>query len=209
MAKILSRKLGHYNEVATWGSEANNDHACYGYWEHAKPRWEQISYEYHDMGALDKFGIDPRRPPGAGIIMSANSYGFPQMGYTTGYTTKLPAPANFEVASHTPVSSNTPSIIEASDGTNAVPSIPSDDPVEYINMWKYGDETQQRNADNVRSVQDKARLKRQAKVRGKSYGNSDESVRHVAPYRPHQQGNEMGDHRQQAQPARIAGPFVF
>lgn len=210
MAAIISRALGHHNELATWGSEANNDHACYGFWERPKHRWEQLAYEYHDIGALAKFGIDPRRPPGGGIIMSANHYGFPQMGFTTGYTTKLPPPANFAVASQTPASGNTPAIIEASDGTNAVPSIPSDDPVQYINMWKYGDKEQQANLDRVREYQGKARTKRQGRVRGSAATGSDESVRtrHSAEGAPHQQ-NEMGDHRVQAQPYRVGGPFVF
>lgn len=169
-----------YAEVQSWGSEANNKHAKYGYWEHAKPRWQQIGFEYHDMAALAKFGIDPRRPPGGGIIMSANHYGFPQMGYTTGYTTKLPPPANFEVARRTPLSSNSPSIVEASDGTNAVPTIPSDDPVNYINTWKYGSEVREEVAG-----------------------------RHVVEGNPHQMGSEPGDHRVQAQPGIVKGPFVF
>lgn len=179
MEAYVSIPTGNSNAYTSqmWGSEGNQYNAKIGYLQNRKPRWEQISIKYKDIAALNKFGIDPTRPPGGGIIMQANSYGYPLDGYTTGYTYKLPPPADFEVASRVPLSFNQPAIIEASDGTSAVPAIPSDDPVQFVNLWRYGDPEQQATVDRVRRLQHEARDKKMATVRKSAASGYTDSAR--------------------------------
>jgi hypothetical protein len=139
--------LTHRREVQSWGSESNNSNAEISWFEAPKPRWQQIRAIHTDIAALERFGVDPTRPAGAGVVMQANTYGYPIEGYTTGYTFKLPPPANFEGAVRTPRSGNIPSVVEASDGTDGVPTVSGDTPVDHIEQWPYPKEDDRRDVE--------------------------------------------------------------
>lgn len=146
-----------------WGSEGSNNNARYGYTQWAKPRWEQMYYKYQDAAALERFGIDPMRPA-PGVVMMANPYGYPIDGYTTGYTMKLPPPAEFELAARTPRSSNMPSVIETSDGTTGMSVLPGDSPVDYVNDWQYGDPEMRNRLKWIESIREFNNLLIQARI---------------------------------------------
>lgn len=166
MTAISSLPLPNHQPVQLqyWGSESNNQNALYGYVSQAKPRWEQTAYTYQDAAALERFGIDATRPAGQGVVMGGDGYGYPVDGYTTGYTVKLPPPANFDLAQKIPLSFNMPSVVEASDGTDTIPNIPGDNPVDYVNWWQYGDRTQNARRQLVLKTQELERLRREAQV---------------------------------------------
>lgn len=123
----------HY---AMGGSEfLSNDNALYGYIEHLKPRWQTLYGRYQDAAALDRFGYDPLHPPGPGVTLQADSYGYPEDGWTTGYTTKLPPPADFAESQQTPASFNTMQIVSAGNGQMSTDAVPGDNPIDYINYF--------------------------------------------------------------------------
>lgn len=108
----------------TWGSESYN--IPIGYIQNRKPRWQMINQVYTDPAALDRFGIDPNHPA-AGVIMSANSYGYPLDGFTTGYMSKLPPSViPEEMAKQIPRSGLQPAVVGAEGGVDI--SGPSPDP---------------------------------------------------------------------------------
>ena len=110
----------------SWGSESRN--IPIGYIEHRKPRWQVLKYSYEDPGAMERFGIDPRNPAQGGMIMSANSYGYPLEGFTTGYSVKLP-PSNIgiQAASQVPRSGLDMTVVGVSDGNTPFPQDPVGD----------------------------------------------------------------------------------
>jgi hypothetical protein len=114
----------------------SNNNAVYGYETHVKPRWQQKSFEYQDPAALEKFGLDPLHGHQSGVVNQADSYGYPVDGYTTGYTVKLPPPADLAAAERTPRSFNIPQVVEACDGVTSTNPVPGDNPVDWIN-WVY------------------------------------------------------------------------
>ncbi len=131
----------HLDTASFLGSERSNLNAAYGYIEHRKPRWTQRVREYQDIGAIEKFGIDPTKPTPLGVTVMADPYGFPIDGYTTGYTMKLPPPADMEVAKRTPRSFNSLSVIAQSDGSETSfvpPGLNMDNPDA---TWNYGNKT--------------------------------------------------------------------
>lgn len=152
------------HEAQMWGSEGVN--IKQGYRENKKGRWQQMGYQYQDVGALDTFGVLPMKPPGPGVVMTSDGYGYPVDGYTTGYTTKLPPPANLETALKLPRGSNQISVVAASDGYDGVSPIPSSDPVNYVNWWRYGDAAQQAELEQIRAIQAASRVYRKAGVSG-------------------------------------------
>ena len=112
----------------------SNSNAVYGYVTHVKPRWQQTAFEYQDPAALEKFGLDPLHGHQSGVVNQCDSYGYPVDGYTTGYTMKLPPPVDFAAAEMTPRTGNEMQIVEASDGSSAVPPEVGDNPVDWINF---------------------------------------------------------------------------
>lgn len=143
----------HYDSSPSWGAQANNYNAAYGYIEPVKKRWTQRTRMYEDPAALERFGIDPTKRPPTGVVVMADPYGFPVDGYTTGYTVKLPPPVNFEAVAQTPKSFNMIGIVERGNGTDsAPPPLPEGEEVigpgyEPINFrigdkgWNYGDKS--------------------------------------------------------------------
>ena len=143
-------------QVQAGGSEfLSNDNSVYGYIEHLKPRWEIIHSVYQDAGALDRFGYDPTHPPGPGVTLQSDGYGYPEDGWTTGYTTKLPPPADFAVAQQTPASFNTMQIVSAGNGQMSTEDIPGDNPVDFINYF-YKNLTHPTHMQNVRRRKERA-----------------------------------------------------
>lgn len=145
---IVTPIPAHPSEVQSWGSEGVNQ--AFGAIEAPKPRWSVPSIFYQDVAALERFGVDPLNPPsGRGAVLSANSYGYPIDGYTTGYTVKLPpSGADPQVAQRTPISGNQPTVVASSNGEDASPllGIPSDEPVadqiagvDWSNPWRRGE----------------------------------------------------------------------
>lgn len=124
-AQPIAPVWGLHEWGQSWGSESRN--IPIGYIEHRKPRWQVLKYKYEDPGALERFGIDPRNPAQGGMIMSANSYGYPLQGFTTGYSVKMP-PSNIgmEAASQVPRSGLDMTVVGISNG--ATP-----DPVDVVN----------------------------------------------------------------------------
>jgi hypothetical protein len=156
-SRLFSRPLapaifGVHLDYATFlGSDLSNANAAYGYVEHKKPRWTQLAREYQDVGALERFGIDPTKPVPLGVTVTADPYGYPIDGYTTGYTTKLPPPADMVAAQRTPRSFNVPAIVQSGNGMETIgtPPVPPDEqstgpgkePVEDTSRWGYGDKS--------------------------------------------------------------------
>ena len=146
---------GVHIDRENFGSEASNYNATYGYLQHPKPRHQDVRFEYHDAGAMERFGIDPTKPVPLGVTVTADPYGYPLDGFTTGYTIKLPPPADLVAAQNTPKSFNIPSVVARSDGSDFVPAIPGDRPIDYVNQryanqagtpggppaWTYGPES--------------------------------------------------------------------
>lgn len=151
-SKLFSTPLpkavqGVHLDGAFWGSESNNDNATYGYVEHRKPRWQEYKRQYQDPAAMERFGIDPTRPVPLGVTVTADPYGYPIDGYTTGYTVKLPPPADIVAAQRTPKSFNVPAIVGRGDGSDEMPPPPVPDSEESTGPgfdpangpdWKYG-----------------------------------------------------------------------
>ena len=150
---VFSRTLApatygvHVDRAQFLGSNKTNANAAYGYIEHVKRRWTQQVREYEDAGALDRFGIDPTKPVPLGVTVTADPYGYPIDGYTTGYTVKLPPPADIVAAQNTPKSFNVPAIVQRGNGdeTMAPPPLPEGETVvgpdqEPANTagWQYG-----------------------------------------------------------------------
>lgn len=112
----------HYDESPSWGVQANNFNAAYGYLEPVKKRWTQSMREYDDPAALERFGIDPTKRPPPGVVVMADPYGFPMDSYTTGYTVKLPPPiSDPALVEQTPRSFNTIGVVESGNGSDAAP----------------------------------------------------------------------------------------
>ncbi len=142
-------------QTQSWGSEGLNP--AFGASEAPKRQWSIPSIVYQDVAALERFGVDPLAPPsGRGVVLSANSYGYPIDGYTTGYTVKLPpSGADITVAQQTPISGNQPSVVMSSAGGDGSPitGVPSDEPVadqiagvDWSNPWKRGEAMRQMEA---------------------------------------------------------------
>lgn len=134
----------HYFTSGHLGSQHSNANAVYGYSEPAKPRWQEDRFTMQDVGALERFGIDPTKPVPLGVVMQADPYGYPIDGFTNGYTTKLPPPADPVAAEKTPKSYNVLGVVAKSDGAGVVNSVPGDapidfDPVDAVNGWTYGE----------------------------------------------------------------------
>ena len=117
----------HFDTATGLGSQQNNTNAIYGYMTHKKPRWTNRTREFVDLAALERHGIDPTKPVPAGVIVSADPYGYPIDGFTTGYTTKLPPPADPVVAINTPKSFNVPAVVQSSNGSGGDSGEPIDD----------------------------------------------------------------------------------
>ncbi|MGI9142731.1 MAG: hypothetical protein ACR2IJ_06025 [Fluviibacter sp.] len=111
----------HYDQSPSWGSQGSNENAAYGYIQPIKKRWTQQVREYDDPAALERFGIDPTKRTPQGVVTMADPFGFPVDGYTTGYTVKLPPPANFAAAEQTPRSFNGIGVVESGNGSDVGP----------------------------------------------------------------------------------------
>lgn len=125
--------FGLHEWTQSWGSESRN--IPIGYIENRKPRWQILKYSYEDPGALERFGVDPAHPAQGGVIMTADSYGYPLQGYTTGYSRKMP-PSNIgmEAASQIPRSGMEMTVVGLSDGSGPPDQTPSSDIVYDINQ---------------------------------------------------------------------------
>jgi hypothetical protein len=144
MADVYTPYPHSGDQVQFWGSEAQ--HTAFGYANTPKYRWQRRTTLYQDIAALERFGIDPTRPAGPGIITQANSYGYAIDGFTTGYTVKLPPPADPQAAQRTPRSGLAPSIVASSETSTepvAAPA-PSTEPAEQDPAWENPD-TRARN----------------------------------------------------------------
>jgi hypothetical protein len=119
----------HYDQSPYLGSEQSNANAVYGYMVETKPRWTNVTREFNDLAAMERHGIDPTRPVPAGVIVMADPYGFAVDGFTTGYTTKLPPPADPVAAQNTPKSFNVMSVVERGNGGGTTSGIGNDEPV--------------------------------------------------------------------------------
>jgi len=115
----------------------SNSNAVYGTIEHVKPRHQVLGETHQDVAALEKFGLHPLGCTSSQLVNQADNYGYPIMGYTTGYTTKLPPPANFEAAIRTPRSSNYPQLVSSSNGIEPTPPAQTSDLVKLLNK-EYG-----------------------------------------------------------------------
>ena len=145
-----STPIPHIQYGQTWGSEARN--LAIGYFQYTKPYWQQEGYTYQDVGALERFGIDPMKPAGGGVIMQANAYGYPVDGYTTGYTMKLPPPANMQLAQQIPRSFNTLQVIDSGDGIDDALPTAGDNPVDAVNWWQGRSKEEQTEMDLRRQL---------------------------------------------------------
>jgi hypothetical protein len=137
----------HYETSQHFGSQATNHNAVYGYVYPIKHRFEDTMFRFQDPAALERFGIDPTRPVPLGVTVTADPYGFPLQGFTTGYTTKLPPPAlDIATASRLPQSFNQIGFASSSNGNGGTSTVPSDEPVSFANsfadptrgQWQYG-----------------------------------------------------------------------
>lgn len=137
----------HHFSTTFLGSELTNANAVYGFVQRAKPRWQETSREYQDVGAMERFGIDPTKPVPLGVTVTADPYGYPIDGWTTGYTVKLPPPADPVAAQRTPKSFNVIGVVERGNGSNVAPSVvPGDTPIESLS-WRGGDTASMRVRD--------------------------------------------------------------
>ena len=140
-----------HEHAQSWGSEALN--IPIGYITNRKPRWQIVSYQYQDVGAMEKFGVHPGDNTGD-IIMTAGHYGFPLQGFTTGYTTKLP-PTNIgmQAASQVPRSGVSMSTVAVGGGT-APPPTNTANAIDYMSqkepdLLKYVNDYQRRQTAGV------------------------------------------------------------
>lgn len=147
----------HYDQSPYLGSEQSNANAVYGYMVETKPRWTNVTREFNDLAAMERHGIDPTRPVPAGVVVMADPYGFPIDGFTTGYTTKLPPPADPITAQNTPKSFNVISVVEKSNGSGTTSGIGSDEPVNN-EAYAYGDAAGRATQMQGRNAAQKAAL---------------------------------------------------
>lgn len=151
----------HLDTTTFLGSDRSNANATYGYVEHKKPRWTQQVREYEDAAALERFGIDPTKPVPLGVTVTSDPYGYPIDGYTTGYTIKLPPPADPVAAQRTPKSFNLPQVVSRGSGdeTMAPPPLPANeivvgpgqDPVDAMEWTYEADSGMQKTAQLIKT----------------------------------------------------------
>lgn len=147
----------HFDITRHLGSEQNNANAVIGWSEAPKARWQTVYKMYQDVGAMERFGIAPGQPVPAGVVTQGDAYGYPVDQYTTGYTTKLPPPADPVAAQNTPKSFNVPSVIARGNGGDAISDQPGDNPYDFVNEWTYGDAEQQIQRNQVGDATDRLR----------------------------------------------------
>jgi hypothetical protein len=167
MTELLTAFTRSKSEFQSWGSEGRNP--AFGYSERPKHRWRLDATRYQDIAALERFGVDPLKPAGHGIVMNANSYGYQIDGFTTGYTVKLPPPADPVAAQRTPRSGNQPAIIGVSDGSDepAVGTVPSDEPSA---IWENPAQAAVTRAANIK--EGRSKLLEQDSIFAATYGDA-------------------------------------
>lgn len=147
----------HYDITSHLGSEQNNANAVIGWSEAPKARWQTVYKLYQDAAAMERFGFAPGMPVPAGVVTQGDPYGYPIDQYTTGYTTKLPPPADPVAAQNTPKSFNVPSVVARGSGSDSVSDQPGDNPYDFVESWTYGDATQQGQREQAATATDRLR----------------------------------------------------